>query len=89
MAIMFLIYTSLNILSSGVLEIFGGIEIISIRKIHAKYLQCLIIMSKCKIDEIEIVISVELIGVQSIENMRHKNIDLKSESISGDMSLQF
>ena len=32
------IYTSLNILSSGVLEIFGGIEIISIRKIHAKYL---------------------------------------------------
>lgn len=46
-------------------------------------------MSKCKIDEIEIVISVELIGVQSIENMRHKNIDLKSESISGDMSLQF
>ena len=44
-------------------------------------------MSKCKIDEIEIVISVELIGVQSIENMRHKNIDLKSESISGEFAI--
>ena len=66
-----------------------GIDIFFIGKIHAKYLRSMIIMSKCKIDEIEIVISVELIGVQSIQNMEHKNIGFKSKSISGEMSLQF
>ena len=56
-----------------------GIDIFFIGKIHAKYLRSMIIMSKCKIDEIEIVISVELIGVQSIQNMEHKNISNQNQ----------
>ena len=55
--------------SVGDLEIFSGIENIFI---HAKYLECMIIMSKFKIDEIEIVISVELIALQSIQNTQTK-----------------
>ncbi len=56
-------------ISLGDLEIFSAIENIFI---HAKYLECMILMSKYKIDEIEIVISVELIAPQSIQNTQTK-----------------